>query len=133
VDDAPEVHVEQPPFVCEGRLRQLSIHPDTGIVDPRIEAAELLDREVRDRIHGVRVGDIGGDVECTAAGASDSIDCREQVTFVARGEHHPGTGLSRHLGGRQSDPTGGAGNDHYLVRKRLEAEIHGGVRSNSDA
>ena len=129
VDNAPEIHIEQAPFVDERRFRQLSIHADAGVVNPRVEATELLDGQIRDPVNSVGICDIRDDMEGLAAAPANAAHDVQQVPLISRCEDDARTRIRRHFCGREANAARCAGNDDDLFGKRFELDVHTGTRA----
>ena len=48
VNDTPEVRLEKLPLIFDRDFEKLAVDRDAGIIDPRIECAEMVPRVLRD-------------------------------------------------------------------------------------
>src|SRR5206468_3023328 len=115
VHHAPEAGVEDLALLFEWLIDEPAVHPDAGVVDPRVDAAELLHRASRHIFELPRLGHVGGHVEVTAAGPPDPLGGVAELTFAARGEHDAGPLPRRHFGCGESDPARSAGDNDDLI------------------
>ena len=115
VDHAPEAGVEDFALFFERLIDQPAVHPDAGVVHPRIDAAELLHRAPRHIFELPRLGHVGGHVEGTPAGTPDPLGGVAELTFAARGEHDARPCPRRHFGCGESDPARSAGDNDDLI------------------
>src|SRR5437868_5040998 len=90
IHDAPKVDVKEPPMVLVTDLVELTEDRNAGVVDPGIEAAEVVDSRLRDSLDILGTADIGDDMGRLATGQPNVVlNCRECLA-VAGGENEPG-------------------------------------------
>ena len=119
VDDAPEVGFEQLAVVFLSVLRDIGEQANAGIVDPRINGAELGNTRLGGGSELFQIGDIGGRIHRLAASSFDLFVNRLKGLFIARDQNNLRAGRRRVLGGDAADAAGGTGDEEYLLRKRL--------------
>ncbi len=119
VDHAPEIRLEQPPLVVHRHVREPAVDRNAGVVDPRVEGAELSHRDVGDTIHFLGHGHVGDDMGGAAAAHLDFFDRHTQIAFVPRRQHYARAARSRHSRRRQADAARRAGDHDHLIAQSL--------------
>ena len=88
---------------------------DAGVVDEDVDAPELLDGGVDERLAVLGLGDVGGDRDRAAARRLDELLGLLELLDAPRAERDVGAGLSQRLGERHPEAGRGAGDDRDLV------------------
>lgn len=96
-----------------------------GIVDPGVEAAELLDSPLGDPLHVLKAAHIRHHRD--GSGAFCLTVSREilQGGLVPRDEDELCSAISQGTRGRQADAARCSGQNHHLLSDRLETHCHG--------
>ena len=77
--------------------------PDAGVVDEDVDAAELLDGGVDERLAVLGLGDVGGDGDRPPARRLDELLRLLQLLHAPRAERDVGAGLRQCLGERHPE------------------------------
>ena len=89
--------------------------PDAGVVDEDVDAPELLDGGVDERLAVLGLGDVGGDRDRPPARRLDELLGLLQLLDAPRAERDVGAGLSQRLGERHPEARRGSGDDRDLA------------------
>ena len=111
VYDAPVVGAEQSFVVGGRRVNQPGVDRHAGVVDPPIDAAELLDGVKGGGLDLPQVADVGYREGDAPAFRLDPRCDPSQHRFVAGYEYHAGAAPRGQASSRKADARGGAG-DH---------------------
>jgi hypothetical protein len=103
MDQAPHIRIEHAPHFFDGHVLELAIDRHASVVDPGIEAAELVFRFLRDLAHVILFADVGDHVNCFAALARNFIGQLVQRISAARREHKPRASFGCHSRSGQTD------------------------------
>jgi hypothetical protein len=121
----PIVHVHLPPHVFQREIHETTIQRDRRVVDPRIDAAELGNRRVRNALNVLRIRNVGNDRERPAAAAPDFANGLFEVRFVACGKDNASATLGGAFAGDKADAARPAGDHHDLFVMRKQPGFHG--------
>ena len=114
VDDAPQVHAEDPRPVGLAELPHGAARTDTGVVAHDVERAELLDGARGQRIHGGSLGHVGANREHLGAARADLLGGDLERVVLDVGHHHAHALRRESIRQRPADAAGRAGDDGDL-------------------
>jgi hypothetical protein len=124
VHEAPVVGLEQAARVGQRHVGDAPVDRHAGVVHPRVDRAERLDRALGRVRHLVEHRHVGHHVGRAAALGGDGVGGRAQVGLVARHQHHaraaPRGGPDR----GEPDAARRARDDDHLVVQLLEGHAH---------
>ena len=129
VDDAVEVHAEDPPPVRErGVVDAAPVPADPGVVAEHVHRAERLEGARGERVHALRVRDVGLDGEHFRARVAQLGCGRLEGIALDIGEDDAHALLGEALRQSAPDPARRAGDDRHAALELLHRASFRGAR-----